>query len=484
MAVLLAGVASTLVVAGPAPEAAALPSAGFSSDWNGDGTNDVIADDVQGRLWLYPGDGYGGFRGARQQIGSGWQTRDEVRPVGDWNGDGHADLVARDTDYGDLLLYLGDGSGGFLPGHRVMGRGWHVFREIIGLGDWTGDGRPDIAGLRRDTGALVLYPGDGTDGFLASRQIGAGWGTRDALTTAGDWDYDGDADLLARNPANGDLWLYRGNGTGGFESTAVIGRGWQVFTALVGVTNFTGDAASDVLARKSSGELLLYRGSGPAGFTVPPTSLGAGWNALDLNAPGVMAAPAGTAAAALAALPVARENRTGFRRDLFPFWIDADRDCQKTRDEVMIAEAIGHLEFTDIHRRCVVFSASFDSYVDGARVSTYLGSGVVSHTVTPAEAWESGARTWTTARRRAFANDLGYAHSLAVISSSAAGARGAGDPAQWQPPLIAARCGYAARWVAVKHRWRLSVDPAERTALSDVLTGTCGLSRLTLPPRA
>ena len=40
-------------------------------DWNSDTHNDVLARDGSGNLWLYPGDGAGGW-GARRQVGTGW----------------------------------------------------------------------------------------------------------------------------------------------------------------------------------------------------------------------------------------------------------------------------------------------------------------------------------------------------------------------------------------------------------------------------
>jgi hypothetical protein len=266
-----------------APAAAAATSAGYSADWNGDGAADVVAPDLQGRLWLYPGDGTGGF-GVRSQLGTGWTKRDQIRPVGNWDGSAGNDLIARDPSNGDLWLYAGNGTGGF-TGYRVIGRGWQVFREILGVGDFSGDGRPDIVAVRQDTGALMLYPGNGSGGFQAARQIGTGWQVRDALASTGDWNGDGTADFLARDTRNGSLILYAGNGSGGFATIATIGSGWYVFTAIVGVGDWSGDGPSDLLVRNAAGDLLLYRGNGTGGFAAPFPKVGGGWNGISLNAP-------------------------------------------------------------------------------------------------------------------------------------------------------------------------------------------------------
>jgi hypothetical protein len=50
-------------------------------------------------------------------------------------------------------------------------------------------------------------------------------------------------------------------------------------------------------------------------------------------------------------------------------------------------------------------------------------------------------------------------------------------------PRPAYRCTYVADWVAVKWRWRLSVDPAERRYLSRTLRG-CGWPQVRAPGRA
>jgi hypothetical protein len=40
------------------------------------------------------------------------------------------------------------------------------------------------------------------------------------------------------------------------------------------------------------------------------------------------------------------------------------------------------------------------------------------------------------------------------------------------------------KWVVTKYRWKLSIDGAERTATLDVLSGSCGAKRVTVPARA
>ncbi len=80
-----------------------------------------------------------------------------------------------------------------------------------------------------------------------------------------------------------------------------------------------------------------------------------------------------------------------------------------------------------------------------------------------AEAWGSGARSWSQARRIAFFNDLGVSYALNAMPSALNQAKRAYGPEQWLPP--ANRCRYIEAWTATKHRRRLSVDSRERAAL-------------------
>ena len=63
-------------------------------------------------------------------IGRGWQVFDAVVAPGDWNGDRKADLLARKPS-GELLLYAGNGTGGFASAGRKIATGWQLLSEII-----------------------------------------------------------------------------------------------------------------------------------------------------------------------------------------------------------------------------------------------------------------------------------------------------------------------------------------------------------------
>ncbi|MCY3851024.1 MAG: HNH endonuclease family protein [Acidimicrobiaceae bacterium] len=169
----------------------------------------------------------------------------------------------------------------------------------------------------------------------------------------------------------------------------------------------------------------------------------------------------------LEALVLQPERRSGYDRDLFDHWVDADGDRCDARREVLIAEAV---VAPRVGTSCSLSGGQWYSVYDGAAEQ---GSGRgfdVDHLVPLAEAWDSGAYGWDSDTRRRYANDLGYAHSLVAVSSSSNRQKGAGDPADWLPPLASARCWYAEAWIAVKTRWGLSIDTAELQALRSVVS--------------
>lgn len=167
-------------------------------------------------------------------------------------------------------------------------------------------------------------------------------------------------------------------------------------------------------------------------------------------------------------LRVRLETPFGYERDLFYHW--ADLGACDVREIVLARQ-----DRED--GPCGSESGRWVSAYDGDRTID-PGSFDVDHFVPLAEAWASGAKGWPEARRDAFANDL-YRFSLIAVSASSNRSKSDQDPSEWMPENQSFACGYIARWIAVKYRWRLSVDAREKSFLTRYVK-TCPASRLAL----
>ncbi len=189
-----------------------------------------------------------------------------------------------------------------------------------------------------------------------------------------------------------------------------------------------------------------------------------------LNAPAAQAAPpapisASAARAYLATVTPKTEGSTsGYSRDLFPHWSTVSGTCN-TRETVLKRDGVNVVQDSS----CAAVSGSWYSEYDGA-TWTAAADLDIDHVVPLAEAWRSGANSWTTSKRQQFANDRTRPQLIAV-TDNVNQAKGDLDPGKWLPPRTAYRCTYARMWVDVKQYWGLSMDSGEKTALVNILNG-------------
>jgi len=235
-------------------------------DFTGDARTDVLRVTPTGDLLLYRGSGTGAL-GAATKIGGGWGGFINVFSPGDFTGDRKSDILAVKAN-GDLYLYRGNGMGGFTGSGTKIGVGWQNLSTMFSPGDFTGDGKSDVMGVNGATGDLYLYRGNGAGGWAASGQkIGNGWQSLQVMFSPRDFTGDGKSDVMGVNRATGTLTLYTGNGKGGWLRSGIkVGQGWGGMAAMFSPADFTGDRKSDVLGTTPSGDLYLYRGNGTGGW--------------------------------------------------------------------------------------------------------------------------------------------------------------------------------------------------------------------------
>ena len=178
-------------------------------------------------------------------------------------------------------------------------------------------------------------------------------------------------------------------------------------------------------------------------------------------------------------LEVEQENGSGYDRDLFKHWSDADGDGCNARYEVLIEESLTPVT---VASGCKISGGTWVSAFDLVQTSNPSNFDV-DHMVPLKEAWDSGAWAWDANTRQAYANDLDYGMSLIAVSASSNRSKSDRDPADWLPTNKDYWCEYITAWVQVKTRWSLSVDPKEKSKIEEV-ADDCSGEALDFAPKA
>jgi len=161
--------------------------------------------------------------------------------------------------------------------------------------------------------------------------------------------------------------------------------------------------------------------------------------------------------------PAATVN-TKYTRKEWQHWIDADKDCQNTRNEVLIVTAIdpSSLVYQDRKRRCTLVQGKWlDPYSN--KVFTNPTDLDIDHIVPLSWAHSHGAAGWSPSQKRDFANDF---QNLIAVHLKLNREKGDKGPTEWLPPNNSYRCDYISKFDAVVGKYYLKYTSSEKRTIT------------------
>lgn len=273
--------------------ATGLPVAMIAGDFNNDGNSDLVVllegsqFGPQANVAVFLGDGKGNFTASSRSIAG-------RIPAGlaaaDFDSDGNLDLAFADAGFGNqggITILLGDGHGNFNEKSGYVA-GPQPFAVVVG--DFNGDGKPDVAVTNRpgegltQPGNVSVFLGKGDGTFTAGAIIPVAGAPQYGpySMVAADLNGDGKVDLAftiaKESTAGSGVGVLLGNGDGTFQSTVTYGAA----SANLNVADLNGDGIPDLALSAAPGApgvgVLLGYGDGSfqSEAVIPTNDTGSG----------------------------------------------------------------------------------------------------------------------------------------------------------------------------------------------------------------
>ena len=246
---------------------AATPTGMVAGDFNHDGRLD-LAVGGKSTVQVFFGNGAGGFA----QAGPTLQAGPDIQSMatGDFNNDGVPDFLTLNRTAGNLTIFLSDGFGGFYtPPGGPYKLGTNPYYAAIG--DFNGDGNADIAVVNQSSNNMNLLVGNGMGGFTAATGSPFTVAGGPSSIIAGDFNGDGKLDVATSNVNTNTVAVLLGDGNGGFSqaSGSPFSSG-GAFPIAIGTADFDGDGKPDLVVGNSntdpSKNLFVFLGDGTGAF--------------------------------------------------------------------------------------------------------------------------------------------------------------------------------------------------------------------------
>jgi uncharacterized repeat protein (TIGR01451 family) len=187
--------------------------------------------------------------------------------IGDFNGDGKPDIAVANSGSRNVSILLGNGDGTFLAAVNFDAGN---SPSVLAVGDFNGDGKLDLAVFQAGNasnataGAISILLGNGDGTFQTPKTTGLT--VLASVMAVGDFNAGKKSDIVVENfdptSQNSSLDLYAANGDGTFQPARQIAVPNLTF-GNVAVADFNKDSKADLAVCTSAGvAILLGRGDG------------------------------------------------------------------------------------------------------------------------------------------------------------------------------------------------------------------------------